>query len=299
MKSLYKIVGIGEVLWDMLPGGKQLGGAPGNFTYMASMLGDEGIVASRIGNDSLSQETLAQMKSLGLSTEFLQIDSEHPTGTAIVQIDADGQPKFTIPPEVAWDFLEWTPAWHSLAEQADVICFGTLAQRSAQTRDTIRQFLRSTRVFALRIFDVNLRQNFFSAELLRDSLRDAQLTKLNHEELPVVTQLLGSSFVNEEQAARQLLEAFGLKLVCITRGANGSLLVTPAASSSHKGFSVKVADTVGAGDAFTACLAHHFLRGTDLDRINESANRFAAWVAGQPGATPLRDEALLKEVLAA
>src|SRR5690348_8320705 len=118
MTSRYKIVGIGEVLWDVLPSGKQLGGAPGNFTYMASMLGDEGIVASRIGDDPLGHETLAKMKSVGLNTESLQVDSQHPTGTAIVQVDADGQPKFTITPDVAWDFLQWTPSWRTLAEQA-------------------------------------------------------------------------------------------------------------------------------------------------------------------------------------
>ncbi len=297
MKS-YKIIGIGEVLWDILPGGKQLGGAPGNFAYMTSMLGDDATVASRIGNDSLGQETASKMKSVGLNTEFLQIDHTHPTGTAVVQVDADGQPKFTITPEVAWDFLEWTPVWNTLAQQADVICFGTLAQRNAQSRKTIQQFLQAARTSTLRIFDVNLRQKFFSAELLRDSFHNVQVVKLNHEELPVVTQLLGFPFVNEEKAARQLLDAYGLQLVCVTRGGNGSQLVTPSACSSHESFPTKVADTVGAGDAFTACLAHHFLRGTALDRINESANRFAAWVASQPGATPLRDEAVLKEVLA-
>src|SRR5436190_777206 len=212
MKNCYKVVGIGEVLWDMLPSGKQLGGAPGNFAYMASVLGDEGIVASRIGNDALGQETLDKMKSAGLATEFLQLDPEHPTGTAVVQIDAAGQPKFTITSAVAWDFLEWTPAWRTLAAQADVICFGTLAQRNSQSRDTIRQFLSAARSTTLRIFDVNLRQNFFSDELLQDSLREAQLVKLNHEELPVVMNLIGLEFVNEEKAARQLLEVYELKL---------------------------------------------------------------------------------------
>src|SRR5882724_6302503 len=225
------IVGLGEVLWDMLPAGKQLGGAPANFAYMASLLGDEGLVASRIGTDSLSQETLHKMEGLNLSTEFLQQDPQHPTGTAVVEVDAAGQPKFTITPNVAWDFLEWTPTWESLAKQADVICFGTLAQRSAQSRNTVRRFVSSARDAALRVFDVNLRQNYFSAELLQDSLRNPQLVKLNHEELPVVTKLLGLEFGNEENAARRLLEAYNLKLVCVTRGANGSLLMTPSRSS--------------------------------------------------------------------
>lgn len=297
MTARYKIVGIGEVLWDVLPGGKQLGGAPGNFAYMASLLGDEGLVASRIGDDSLGRQTLAKMKDIGLATDYLQVDPQHPTGTAVVEIDAQGQPKFTITPSMAWDFLEWTPVWTSLAQQADAICFGTLAQRNDQSRNTIQQFLNGARHSALRIFDVNLRQNFFSTDVVRDSLRNAQLMKLNHDELPAVMKMLGLEFDSEEQAARRLLKTYALKLVCVTRGANGSLLVTSSETSRHAGFPVKVMDTVGAGDAFTACLAHHFLRGTSLNGINESANRFAAWVASQPGATPLRDEKLVQKVL--
>jgi len=299
MEKKFKLIGIGEVLWDMLPGGKQLGGAPANFAYMASVLGNEGIVASRVGLDNLGQEALKTMGDLGLSTEFMQKDPSHATGTAVVEVDAAGQPKFTITPNVAWDFLEWAPVWLGLAQLVDAVCFGSLGQRNTVSRETIRKFLRAIPDNALRIFDVNLRQNFFSADLIRDSLSSAQLVKLNHEELPVVAEMLGISFTDEQLAARQLLEAFELKLVCVTRGANGSLLVTPSATSSHKGFSIEVVDTVGAGDAFTACLVHHFLRGTQLDRMNQAANRFAAWVAGQQGATPLRDETLMKEVTTA
>ena len=299
MKSRYKIIGIGEILWDVLPNGKQLGGAPANFAYMTSLLGNEGIVASRVGIDRLGQETLSMMASLGLSTEFVQDDNSHSTGTAVVHVDVGGQPKFTITPNVAWDFLEWTDSWSRLAQSADVVCFGSLGQRNPISRETIGKFLRVAPDDALRVFDVNLRQNFFSAELLRDSLSLAQIVKLNHEEIPVVTQMLGVPFVDYEHASRQLLKTFGLKLVCVTCGGEGSLLVTPSSTSRHKGFPIKVADTVGAGDAFTACMVHHFLRGTKLHQINESANRFAAWVASQPGATPPRDEMVLKEVLTA
>ena len=200
---------------------------------------------------------------------------------------------------MAWDFLEWTSAWINLSAQADVICFGTLAQRNPPSRDTIRQFVGSASGAALCVFDVNLRQNFFSAELLRSSLQIAHLVKLNHEELPTVMKLLGLEFANEEKATQLLLGEFRLKLACVTRGANGSLLATPSGRSSHAGLKIKVTDTVGAGDAFTACLVYHFLRGSSLDRINESANRFAGWVASQPGATPSRNDQLLKEVLTA
>lgn len=290
MEDGYRIIGIGEVLWDMLPDGKQLGGAPANFAYMASLLGNEGIVASRVGSDPLGEEALRKMPDLGLTAEFLQLDPQHPTGTARVNVDGDGQPVFLITEPSAWDFLEWSAELQALARKADIVCFGTLAQRSPQSRETIRKFLHALPPTALRIWDMNLRQEYFSAKLLEESFKLAQVVKLNHEELPTAVRLLGLKFGSEEDAARRLLSVYGLKLVCVTRGARGSLLVSASETESHPGFQVKVADTVGAGDAFTACLAHLFVRGASLKQINESANRFAAWVASRPGATPARDE---------
>lgn len=281
-----KVVGLGELLWDLLPGGKQLGGAPANFAYMTSLLGHLSIIASRVGRDSLGEEAVARLKRLGLATEYLQFDRQHPTGTVDVRLDEQGLPSFTISEPVAWDFLEWAADWAELARQADVVCFGTLAQRNASSRQTIRQFLAAAPAAALRIFDVNLRQSYFSAEVLAESLPLSQIMKLNHEELPVVCGLLGLACEDEEGGARQLLRRYGLKLVCITRGAGGSLLVDAAGTSVHPGFRVRVADTVGSGDAFTACLAHHYLQGATLDEINTAANRMAAWVASQSGATP-------------
>jgi fructokinase len=297
MKS-FKAVGLGEVLWDMLPGGKQLGGAPTNFAYLTSLLGDEGIVASRVGNDALGQETLDKMAGLSLSTQFVQRDQRLPTGTARVNVDADGQPAFIITEPVAWDFLEWTPEWQSLAQSVDVVCFGTLAQRSPRSREAIGQFLNAAPKSTLRVFDMNLRQEYFSAEILEASFKLAQVVKLNHEELPRAMNLLGFKFGSEEDAARRLLSAYGLKLICVTRGVRGSLLVAPSGAASHPGFRVKVADTVGAGDGFTACLAHHFVRGARLEQINEAANRFAAWVATQPGGTPSLGKQRLDDALA-
>lgn len=298
MKSSFKVIGLGEVLWDILPGGKQLGGAPTNFAYMTSLLGNEGIVASRVGNDSLGQETLRKMTKLGLNMEFIQLDPQQPTGTAQVNVDADGQPVFIITEPVAWDFLEWTPAWQELARSADIVCFGTLAQRSSTSRQTIRQFVQSVPASTLRIWDMNLRQEYFSAQVLEESFKLTQVVKLNHEELARAINLLGFKFGSEEDAARRLLSAYGLKLVCVTRGVRGSLLAAPTGTVSHPGFRVKVADTVGAGDGFTACLAHHFVRGSSLEEINEAANRFAAWVASQPGGTPSLGEQRLDDVLA-
>src|SRR5690349_19652318 len=171
------MIGLGEVLWDLLPSGKVLGGAPANFAYMASVLGDRGIVASRVGNDDLGREACRVMQELGLSTAHLQHDERHPTGTATVSIDAAGQPNFTIKNPVAWDFLEWSTQWEDLAARADVVCFGSLAQRSEKSAATIERFLKSTPRKTLRICDVNLRESFYSQAVLRRSLQYADIVK--------------------------------------------------------------------------------------------------------------------------
>ena len=287
MRKRHTVVGLGELLWDLFPAEKTLGGAPANFAYITSLLGDEGIPASRVGRDDLGSDALLRLTELRLPTSFVQEDDAHPTGTVKVEVDGKGQPRFEISESVAWDFLEWTQDWRVLAQQADAICFGSLAQRSAKSQATIRKFLETTRPGVVRVFDVNLRQNFYDAEILSQSMKLATIVKLNHEELPVIMRLSGREHESDEHSAKHLLKAFELELICVTRGANGSLLVTPNACSRHPGFPVKVADTVGAGDAFTAALVHEYLRGASLDRMNESANRMGAWVASEIGATPV------------
>ena len=289
MRDSVLMVGLGEVLWDLLPTGKVLGGAPANFAYMANLLGNCGVVASCIGNDELGREAFNVLQGRALGTEYLQHDDRHATGTAEVVIAADGQPTFTIMDSVAWDYLQWTEAWQELSTRADVICFGTLAQRSPVSACTIDRFLRSAPVESLRILDVNLRQSYYSADVLNRSLNHAEIVKFNEQELPLVASVLGLASASENELARKMLEKFCLKLVCVTRGARGSLLVSREHESEHKGFRVKVVDTVGAGDAFTACMAHHYLRGGSLEEIGEAANRFASWVASQAGATPKLD----------
>jgi len=292
------IVGLGEVLWDMLPSGKQLGGAPANFAYMANVLGDRGIVASRVGVDSLGREALDAMDKLCITTRYVQEDPSHSTGTVQVCVDAAGQPEFTIAPSVAWDALEWTLPWSELAKATDVLCFGSLAQRSPTSRATIRQFLEAVPLSALRVYDVNLRHTFFTKEVLHESLQLADVVKLNDQELPRIVDVLALGGTSEDERAQRLLDAYHLRLVCITRGDRGSLLVADGHVASHKGFRVKVADAVGAGDAFTACLAHHYMRGASLEEINENANRWAAWVATQVGATPSTGGRDVEEILA-
>ena len=295
----FTTVGLGELLWDILPNSRQLGGAPANFAYMTSLLGDDGVVASRVGDDELGAEAKQRLERLGLRTNCVQVDSEHRTGLANVQVDEKGQPTFEIVQPVAWDFLEWTEEWCDLAQKADAVCFGSLAQRSAASRNTIHKFLLGLRPQATRIFDVNLRQAFYSAELLAESAKHAEIIKLNHDELPVVVQLLGIPFNDEESASASLLDAFSIKLVCVTRGAHGSLLVSRYGKHEHVGISAKVADTVGSGDAFTAALVYHHLRGASLAEMNEAANRMGAWVAGRIGATPARDEKVLQAIRSA
>lgn len=280
------VVGLGELLWDLLPAGKQLGGAPANFAYITSLLGDHGIPLSRLGRDASGTEGIRRLGELALPTEFIQQDDEHPTGTVKVDVDRTGQPRFEISESVAWDFLDWTPQWQKLAEQADAVCFGSLAQRSDRSRDTIRRFVLASRPSAVRVFDVNLRQSFYTAQVLAESMRLATIVKLNHEELPKIMRLFEWEDLGQQDSARRLLSAYDLKLVCVTRGTEGSLLVSAEECSEHPGFKVKVADTVGAGDAFTAALVHGYLRRTSLAQINETANRVGAWVASQSGATP-------------
>ncbi len=187
---------------------------------------------------------------------------------------------------MAWDFLEWTPDWQKLAAQADAICFGSLAQRAATSRATIRKFLGATQKGAVRVFDVNLRQAFFSQEVLVESMKVADIVKLNHEELPRIMQVFGLEHRDEIASADSLMELHHLKLICVTRGCRGSLLISQQGLNEHPGYRIRVADAIGAGDAFTAGLVHEYLRGSSLPEMNETANRVGAWVASRVGAMP-------------
>jgi fructokinase len=294
-----KIIGLGEILWDMLPEGKQLGGAPSNFAYISTLLGNEGIVASRIGSDDLGKQAVEKLATLGVGTAAMQVDSHHATGTVQVQVDGKGQPGFEIAEDVAWDFLEWTPAWRELAAETDALCFGSLAQRGDVSRATVRQFLAGTRKDAVRIFDANLRQAFFTKEVLVDSMAAADIAKLSHEELPRVVQILGFEYENDVSGARSLVESCDLKLVCVTRGDRGSLLVDRHQVNEHPGYRVRSADTIGAGDAFTAALAFEFLQGSSLAKMNEAGNRMGAWVASRVGGMPVPgEEGIMRELSA-
>jgi fructokinase len=296
----YLTIGLGELLWDMFPEGKQLGGAPANFAYMTSLLGDEGVVASRVGTDALGRAAGRRLERLGVRATHLQLDPDHPTGTVKVSVDPAGQPTFDIAESVAWDFFAWTPEWRALAQRADAVCFGSLAQRCPQSRATVRSFLSALRPGSTRVFDVNLRQSFYDADTLSESAKLADIMKVNTDELAIVAKLLRIPFIYDElRAAHWLRDILGLKLVCITRGAKGSLIVSADETSEHPGYRIHVADTVGAGDAFTAALVYHYLRHASVPTLNEAANRMGAWVSSQVGATPPRDDFHLDKIRSA
>jgi fructokinase len=297
MKKL--VVGLGEVLWDMLPQGKYLGGAPANFAYITSLLGDQGVVASRLGTDALGDEASQRLQALGLPIDTVQRDPMHPTGVVKVEVDREGLARFEIEGPSAWDFLEWTADCQRLAERADAVCFGSLAQRSQTSRETIRRFLSATRSETIRVFDVNLRQAFYSKEVVEESMKLASIMKMNDEEVPKVMRLLKLDHLDEESSTQKLIDYYGLKLVCVTRGSKGSLLVTPKESHVQPGISVKVADTIGAGDAFTAALVHQYMLGASLASMNRAANLVGAWVSSQAGPTPVPQDGNIEHSLAA
>ena len=279
------VIGLGEVLWDLLPDGKQLGGAPANFAYHSHALGAEALVVSRVGDDALGREILEQLGSVGLRTDGITVDPGAPTGTVSVQLDVHGKPTFTIHENVAWDFLKASEGILAEAAHASAICFGTLAQRNSIARSGIRALLQVAPPSALRIFDINLRQHFWSRDLIIESLMMANVLKLNDEELPVVAKLLELKGAEASQM-RQLAVEFELKAVALTKGANGSSLLLGEHMVSRPGSKLIIADTVGAGDSYTAALALGLLAGDKPEQILECAHRVADFVCTQPGAMP-------------
>jgi fructokinase len=297
LKEPRLILGIGELLWDLLPEGPQLGGAPANFTVMAGRLGNHAALLSRIGRDELGRKVIKLLDPLPVDTSHLQVDPSHETGRATVTLK-DGQAAYVFHEPAAWDSLELSDDWVQMAERADAICFGSLAQRSLESRQTIQTLASQTSSACVRVCDVNLRAPFYSGETIQESLELATVVKMNDAEVPVVLALLGLENDGEagesrlrQSAGRLLAEFPTLQMVAVTRGGQGSLLVTRDEWNEHPGIPVEVADTVGAGDAYTAALTHYLLRGASLARLNEAGNRWGAWVASKRGAMPALSEA--------
>lgn len=277
------VVGLGEILWDMLPTGTFLGGAPANFAFHANQLGAQGLVVSAVGQDELGDRVFTELQSLKLGTEGINKNSQ-PTSTVTVTT-IGGQPTYIIHENIAWDDLS-LETLSDFAPTADAVCFGSLAQRNSRSRLAIQDFVQNTGKHCLRVFDVNLRQNFYSHDVIRESLLLSNVLKLNHEELPVLAQLLVLP-PEPDATIRALLHQFGLRMIALTRGGNGSSLYTKWRTSHHPGYPVEhLVDTVGAGDSFTAALVMGFLRQDDLDVLHDRAARLANFVCTQRGATP-------------
>jgi fructokinase len=290
VKEPHLILGIGELLWDLLPEGPRLGGAPANFTVMAGRLGNHAAILSRIGRDDLGRRAVEVLDPMPIDTSHVQVDPIHETGRVSVSFH-DGQPSYEIHEPAAWDALELSDEWVQLAERADAICFGSLAQRSIESRQTIQTLAAQTASSCVRVFDVNLRAPYYSGEIVQESLELASVAKMNDGEVPLVLSLLGLPVDSGADALRlgaeRLLAEFpALQLVAITCGGHGSLLVSRDEWHQHPGLPTTVADTIGAGDAFTAALTHYLLRGASLSVLNEAGNRWGSWVASQSGAMP-------------
>jgi len=278
------VAGIGELLWDVLPTGKQLGGAPGNFAFHAMQAGCEGVVISAIGRDKPGDEINKELQHLAVNLKYIQ-QNNFPTSTVTVSLDEKGQPDFTIHENVAWDHIQLNDSIIRLSKKLDAVCFGSLAQRNTDSETTIQTILSRLKPGCLRVFDINLRQQYFSKEIILKSLKQSDILKLNDSELPVIADYFGIAGDIESQLY-QLLQSFKMKYVIYTMGQKGSIVISPDSTSVMKAPQVQVADTVGAGDAFTGIFVAGLLYGYPLSEIHKKATDVAAYVCTQKGATP-------------
>ena len=276
---------LGEVLWDCFPDGKVLGGAPFNCAFMAQALGANAAMISRLGEDPDGREILSIMAARGMDAGYVQIDSAHDTGRVEVAVSEKGEPTFTILEDVAWDYIAGDVRTSEMVRSCDALCFGTLAQRNDTSREAILQFVREAG-HAVRFYDVNLRASFFSKETIERSLSVAQVVKLNDDELETLKEMFPEAFQNGE---RSFMERFGVELLAVTRGGAGCHLFRGDENVAVPGVKVKVMDTVGSGDAFTASLILSCLAGASLREMAHEANLLGAFVASKRGATPSID----------
>ena len=279
------VVGIGEILWDLLPTGSELGGAPANFACHAGALGAESVIVSAVGDDEPGREILAALDRRKLDRIYVATVDAVPTGAVSVSLDAEGVPRYVIHQGVAWDFIPWTPRLRELARRADAVCYGTLAQRSAATRETIRAFLDATGPACLRVLDLNLRPPAPGRDLVHGLLERSSVLKLNDDELRALAGLFSIAGA-ETEILERLLEAYPLALIALTKGPAGSRLFGRGVDCIHPGYPVAAADTVGAGDAFTAALVMGLLAKIEWDAISDRANRIASYVCTHKGAWP-------------
>ena len=286
MEKKLSVIGIGEALFDVLPEGKKLGGAPANFAYHVSQFGLDSCAVSAIGNDELGKELISELNDHHLNYEIEKVD--YPTGTVQVTLDANGIPCYEIKEGVAWDNIPFTPQLEKMAKDCTAVCFGSLAQRSEVSRNTIHRFLDTmpNEEGRYKIFDINLRQGFFNKEIITESIKRCNILKINDEELITVSRLFGYPGIDLENKCWLLLGKYNLKMLILTCGVNGSYVFTPGSVSFIDTPKVEVADTVGAGDSFTGTFVASILKGKSVRESHELAVKVSAFVCTQKGAMP-------------
>ena len=281
------VIGMGEALWDVLPEGKKIGGAPANFAYHVSQFGLNSRVISAIGDDALGEEILANFDQKGLTYDIPKVP--YPTGTVQVELDSNGVPQYEIKENVAWDNIPYTERLEELAKQTKAVCFGSLAQRNVVSRETINRFLDAIPIEndPLIVFDINLRQGFYTKEIICNSIERCNILKINDEELVLVSRLFGYPGIDLQDKCWILLGKYNLKMLILTCGINGSYVFTPGNVSFVPTPKVEVADTVGAGDSFTAAFVASILRGEPVNVAHQKAVETSAYVCTQAGAMPV------------
>lgn len=286
------VVGMGEALWDVLPEGKKIGGAPANFAYHVGQFGLDSCVVSAVGDDALGNEIIGNFNSKGLKRLIEKVP--YPTGTVQVEIDPAGIPQYDIKENVAWDNIPFTPELEKLAKRTKAVCFGSLAQRNVVSRETISRFLDAMPKDddSLVVFDVNLRQGFYTKEILCESMRRCNILKINDEELVTVSRLFGYPGIDLQDKCWILLGKYNLKMLILTCGVNGSYVFTPGSVSFLPTPQVEVADTVGAGDSFTAAFIASILKGQPVTEAHRRAVNTSAFVCTQKGAMPVLPDTL-------
>ena len=286
METKRFIIGLGEALWDVLPEGKKLGGAPANFAYHAGQFGLDTIAISALGEDALAEETIEALKEHDLN--YLMPRVPYPTGTVQVTLAEGGIPTYDIKEGVAWDNIPYTDEMAEIAKNARAVCFGSLAQRNKVSRENIRKFLADTPSDCLKICDINLRQQFYSKEILEDSFRLCNILKINDEELVVVNRMFGYDGLDMRQTCEKMVQDYGLKMLVLTCGTNGSYVFTDDGLTSFQDTpKVEVADTVGAGDSFTGSFCACILNGKPVQEAHKTAVQVSAFVCTQNGAMPV------------
>ena len=280
------VVGMGEALWDVLPEGKKIGGAPANFAYHVSQFGLPSCAVSAVGNDPLGKEIIENLTSKGLNFSLAEVP--YPTGTVQVEIDQAGVPQYDIKENVAWDNIPFTENLLELAKKTSAFCFGSLAQRNIVSRQTINEFLDTMpkNEDSLVVFDVNLRQGFYTKEILCNSMEKCNILKINDEELVTVSRMFGYPGIDLQDKCWILLGKYNLKMLILTCGINGSYVFTPGSVSFLPTPKVKVEDTVGAGDSFTAAFIASILKGLSVAEAHHKAVETSAYVCTQKGAMP-------------